>query len=85
MSTKYPSLDSLRDDVSKELQLFEQNVCSAMEHISSLAMTSVQKKFIGMEARQQDLPLFVTDTKWRIDEKSALVSGAAEYADVSCG
>jgi hypothetical protein len=54
----YPPLQGLRDEVSGELQLFEQSVCHTMERISGLAMTSVQKKFIGMDAAEKGTQLY---------------------------
>lgn len=56
MNAEYPSMASLRGDISEELQQFERNVCAAMENMSAMAMGSVQKKFIGMDAKEEGTP-----------------------------
>jgi hypothetical protein len=89
------SLAPFKDDLAASLSQFEQNVCDTMERLSQLSLKAIRKKFIDLKSIdgefsyqcffmcELDLPQYVADIHFRIDEKGALVQSSSEYAEVT--
>mmetsp|Transcript_20112 Transcript_20112/g.28913 ORF Transcript_20112/g.28913 Transcript_20112/m.28913 type:complete len:583 (+) Transcript_20112:66-1814(+) len=74
------SLDGLRKDIAERLQEFEKEVCDKMEKISELSMMAIRKKFVGMN-ETEEVPDYVKDIKWRMEQWRALVTSGSEHAE----
>mmetsp|Transcript_8333 Transcript_8333/g.14121 ORF Transcript_8333/g.14121 Transcript_8333/m.14121 type:complete len:573 (+) Transcript_8333:40-1758(+) len=69
-------LEAYRQRVAASLKEFEEELCERLESVSQKAVASVKKKFVSFEL-SDDLPLYLRDMKWKIDQKRRLVNTGA--------